>query len=101
MATRDPPATPSLVAMSSLTGGKSLNDSIPGKHSTIDGEVSAHHECTHGSVFLRQLIRFVRKVGAVLSSIDEHQTGEARAASVDLVHGITPAAAMAEPCVQH
>jgi hypothetical protein len=96
---RDSPLAPSLVTMTTLTGRKPLNDSVPGEHSTIDREVSAHHESSHGSVFLRQLIRFVRQIGTVLSPINLDETSEARFASVDLVQGVTPAATMAESCV--
>lgn len=96
MAAGEPASTLSLVARCSLSGGQPLDDPVPGQHPAIDREVAAHHERTHGSVLLRQLIRFVRQVGTVLSSIDEHETGEAGAASVDLVHGVPPAATLAQ-----
>jgi hypothetical protein len=96
MAAREPASTPSFVARSPLSGRQPLDDPVPGQHPAIDREVAAHHERTHGRVLLRQLIRFVRQVGTVLSPIDEHETGEAGAASVDLVHGVPPPAALAQ-----
>lgn len=96
MAARDPPFTPSLVARAPITGGQPLNNSIPGQHPAIDGEVPTHHERTHGSVFLCQLIRFVGQVGTVLSPVNEHEAGEARATPVDLIHGVSPPAALAQ-----
>ena len=101
MAARESASTPSRVARSSLSGGQPLDDPVPGQHPAIDREVAAHHECTHGSVLLRQLIRFVRQVGTVLSSIDKHETSEAGAAAVDFVHGVPPAATLAQAYTQH
>ncbi|KFY10575.1 hypothetical protein V492_04943 [Pseudogymnoascus sp. VKM F-4246] len=96
MAAGEPASSPSLVARSPISGRQPLDDTVPGQHPAIDREVAAHHEGTHGRVLLRQLIRFVRQVGTVLASIDEHETGEAGAAPVDLVHGVPPAAALAQ-----
>jgi hypothetical protein len=45
-----------LAATSSVIGGKSLNNAVASEHAAIDGEVSAHHECTHGGVLLSQQI---------------------------------------------
>lgn len=38
---------------------QSLDDSVAGQHSSIDREVSADHERTHGRVFLGESVGFI------------------------------------------
>lgn len=76
--------------MARLGNRKSLDDTIPGEHASINGEVAADHESSHRGILLCQLVGLVRLIGLVLAAIDQDQTGEAGAAAADLEHGIVP-----------
>lgn len=45
-----------MAALSSATalrcGGETLDNAVAGQHASVDGEVAADHEGTHGGVFL-------------------------------------------------
>ena len=90
-----------LVAVARISNRKSLDDTIPGEHATINGEVAAHHKSSHCSILLSQLVGLVGLISLVLAAIDQDQTGEAGAATADLEHGIVPTTALAETWVQH
>lgn len=59
-----------LGAASRLSGRKPLNDAIAGQHATVHGEVAAHHEGTHGGVFLGQRVGLIREIRLILASVD-------------------------------
>lgn len=75
-----------------------LDNAIAGQHATIDAEVPAHHEGTHGRVLACQLIRFVRQVGLVLAPVDQDQARVATGFPVTLVCGLFPPTPLAEAC---
>lgn len=79
-----------------LGGGQPLDDSVAGKHATVDGEVATHHEGTHGRVFLRQRIRFVGEVRLVLTAVDKNEARVATVITVALVRRIPPSSAAAK-----
>lgn len=79
-----------------LVRWQALDDSVAGQHATIDGEVAAHHESTHGRVLLGQATGFVREIRLVLTPIDQNQASVAVGVTVALVHGILPPAAPAK-----
>lgn len=67
-----PPTRSTPMTDSVLAGWQALDDPIASQHPTINREVSAHHESTHGSVFLGQVVRFVSQVGLIFSTIDKN-----------------------------
>jgi hypothetical protein len=72
---------------------QALDDAISGKHTAVDAEVSAHHECSHGSILSSQVFRFVYDlyIGLVLTTIDQNKTTIlAGAAAVTLVLRVRP-----------
>jgi hypothetical protein len=74
---------------------QALDDAISGKHTAVDVEVSAHHECSHGSILLSQVFRFIYDlyIGLVLTTIDHNKTTIAAglgAAVVTLVFRVRP-----------
>lgn len=75
---------------------KPLNNAVSGKHTTVDREVAAHHECTHGSVFLSQDIRLVGKVRLILTAIDKNKAGVPIGISIAFIGRIRPAAPAAQ-----
>lgn len=75
---------------------ESLDHTIASEHTSVDGEVAANHESSHGSVLLSQPIRLVGLIGLVLPTIDQDQTGVAGMAASDFKHGIVPTTAVTE-----
>lgn len=75
---------------------ESLDHTIASEHTSVDGEVAANHESSHGSVLLSQSIRLVGLIGLVLPTIDQDETGVASMAAADLKHGIVPTTALTE-----
>lgn len=43
-----------LLAPAGIIGWETLDDTVTGKHASIDGEIPAHHEGSHSCIFLRQ-----------------------------------------------
>lgn len=85
-----------LVATLGLGHRQPLNDAVAGQHATIHREVAAHHEGSHGSVLLRQEIRFVGEIGLILAAVDHNEARVAAVVTVTLVRRIRPPAAPAE-----
>lgn len=75
---------------------KPLDHTIASEHTSVDGEVAANHESSHGSVLLSQPIRPVGLIGLVLPTIDQDETGVAGMAAADLKYGILPTTALTE-----
>lgn len=79
-----------------LSGRQPLNNPVAGKHTTIDREVAADHEGTHGGVLLGQRVGFVSEIRLILSSVDQDQTGVTAVVPVALVCGIPPSTSSAK-----
>lgn len=76
--------------------GKSLNNAVASKHAAIYGEIPAHHESTHSSIFLGQNVRFIGKIRLVFTPIDKNKAGEATGVSIALIRGVCPSTSSAE-----
>jgi len=80
-------------------GRQSLNNAVSGQHTTVLGEVPAHHEGPHRGVLLRKVVRLVREVGPVLPAVHKNQTGPAVVRVADaVVRGVIPSTAPAKAC---
>jgi hypothetical protein len=79
-----------------ISGWKALHDSIPGKHPTIDREVSAHHEGPHGCILLGKAVRFVGEIGLVLATVDQNQASVATVVTVAFVRRVLPPSSPAQ-----
>lgn len=89
-------AVATLPAAAGIRGRQTLDNAVTGKHATVDGEVAANHEGTHGGIFLSQEIRFVGKVRLVLAAIDENKTRVAAGVAIALVCRVYPPSSPAE-----
>jgi hypothetical protein len=77
--------------------GKALNNAVTGQHASIDREVTAHHESTHGGVLLSQNVRFVCEIRLIFSAIDKDKASVAVVVvPVALVHGVCPSSTTAK-----
>jgi hypothetical protein len=90
------PASPLLAV--GLVYRKTLDNTVPSQHAAVDGEVSAHHECTHGGVLLGQHVRFVCKIRLILAAVHENQASVTTAVTVTLVHRVLPSTTPAKAC---
>lgn len=79
-----------LLASARVIGWKTLDDPVAGKHASVDRKIPANHKGPHGSVLLSKVVRFVRKVGLVLASINQDQARIATRISVTLVRRVSP-----------
>lgn len=86
-------------AASTLIGRKTLHDAVPCKHASIDREVSANHECSHGCILLCQSIGLIGEIGLVLSPIHEDEACETLGTLVSLVEWISPSSTSAKTCI--
>lgn len=77
---------------------KTLDNTVPGQHATVDGKVSAHHERTHGGVLLGQHVRCVCKIRLILATVHENQASVTAAVTVTLVHRVLPSTTPAKTC---
>lgn len=85
-----------LVATLGLSGREPLDDAVTSQHTTIDRELTTHHEGSHGSILLSQDIRFVGQIRLVLATVDQHEACEAAGVAIARVRRIRPSAAPAE-----
>lgn len=89
-----------MTALSSATAlrrsREALDNSVSGQHTSIHGEVAAHHESTHGCILLGKNIGLVREVSLVLAAVDEDKARKSAGVSVAFVCGVNPPAAAAE-----
>ena len=79
-----------------LSSREALDNAIAGKHSTIDGKVAANHEGSHGCILLSQNVRFVGKIGLVLSTIHEYKACESGRVSIAFIRGVCPSSSSAK-----
>lgn len=73
-----------------LVRWQSLDQAVPGKHSTVHRKVPADHERPHRGVFLGKFGRLVSDIGLVLAAIHVYQGSEALIAVILLVSGTLP-----------
>lgn len=85
-----------LAAACCFLGWKALDNAIACQHASIDREVAAYHESTHGSVLLGQNIGFVCEICLIFTAIDKDQARVAVMVSVALVHGVCPSSTPAK-----
>ncbi len=63
---------PPLVSATALIGRQSLDNAIACQHTSVDREVAANHERTHGCILLSQTVGLVSEIGLVFPTIDEY-----------------------------
>lgn len=85
-----------LSATARFLGRQALNDSIAGKHASIDGKVTAHHKGTHGGVLLGKLVRLIGEVRLVLPTVDKNKACVASRITVTVVNWIRPSSTPAK-----
>jgi hypothetical protein len=85
-----------LAAACCFLSWKALDNAIACQHTSVDREVAAYHESTHGSVLLGQNIGFVCEICLIFTAIDKDQASVAIVVPVTLVHGVCPSSTPAE-----